>query len=144
MNTRDIQNVLDSVVPHVFEGMYFMFPEVIREDLQPPMPTLCFRASVAIQNSPFKVVVYGSEKLVQDMAAALLGEGQGVTEKDLKDIFKEAANLIGGNLVTSLAFDKDLVLDVPEVEVLDSPADSDTEPGTVFDVDGEFLKVAVL
>ena len=141
--TEKMMEVIQQVVRNVFEGMYFMFPETMETEDNPSLPKSCFKASVGIKNSPLKVVMYGSEKLVKDMAAAFLGTDQPVDDNDLVDVFKEATNLIGGNLVNTLNLDKGVGLDVPEVEIVETSGDLVSEPGTFFDVDGEFLKATV-
>jgi hypothetical protein len=144
MKDEDLTGAIQKVVRNVFESMYYMFPETLEAQDQPPVPESCFRASVGIENSPLKVVLYGSEKLVKDMATALLGSERAIEEDECVDIFREAANLIGGNLVNAMDLDKSVGLGVPEVQLVDTVEELDTEPGTAFDIDGEFFKAAVL
>jgi hypothetical protein len=144
MKDEDLTPTIEKVVRDVFEGMYFMFPETMNADDQPVLPESCFKASVAVKNSPLVVVLFGSEKLVTDMALALLGPDHPIEEDDLVDIFREATNLIGGNLVNTLDLDKSVGLDVPEVQRFDALEELEAMPGAVFDVDGEYLKAVVV
>ena len=144
MNDKDLTGNLQKVVRNVFESMFYMFPETLEGEDQPSVPESCFKGSVGIQNSPLKVVVYGSEKLVQDMATTLLGSDGPIEENECIDIFREATNLIGGNLVNTLDLDKIMGLGVPEVQIVETVQELEAEPGTVFYVDGEYLKAAVL
>ena len=143
MTDEKLMGVFQQVVRDVFEGMYFMFPEMLEPEDRLPVPKSCFKARVGIKNSPLEVELYGSKKLVRDMAAAFLGTDQAFDDNDLVDIFKEATNLIGGNLVNTLELDKNVALEVPEVEIVESAGELESYPGTVFDVDGEFFKAAV-
>ncbi|MBW1741186.1 MAG: chemotaxis protein CheX [Deltaproteobacteria bacterium] len=148
MKREDIQRAVKKVVLHVFEDMYFMFPEAISKD-EPVLsfPESCFKARVALKNGSEVFMLYGSEQLVVDMAKNLLGIDQPIAETDLIDVFKEAANVIAGNLVTSLALDSSVALDVPAAERLQDCSELRKAPGAqevVFKIDDEFLKIAVM
>lgn len=144
MKDQELSDAVQRVVRDVFENMYYMFPEMLEAQHQPPVPKSCFNASVEIKNSPFRVVLYGSEKLVQDMAAAVFGSDRPMKEDECVDIFREATNLVGGNLVNAMDLDKNLALGVPEVRLVDAAGVPEAEEGAVFDVDGEFFKAVVL
>ena len=145
MKSQDIQRAVEEVVLNVFENMYFMFPEVIGEgDPVPSFPESCFKARVSIQNSSEILVLYGSEKPVVGMANNLLGTDQPIGEVDLVDVFKEAANVVAGNLLTTLALDDGVGYNVPVAERLDTCSELSTVAGTIFNVDDEFFKVAVV
>ena len=142
---EDMQEGVKKVVRDVFESMYFMFPEVIEEgDPAPPLPESCFKAGVGVKNGSEVFVLYASEKLVMDMAKSLFGTDQPIEEADLVDTFGEAANVIGGNLVTTLEVDTSVGLDVPNAERLQTCSELATAPGAVFDIDGAFFKVTVM
>lgn len=142
---EDMQEGIKKVVRDVFESMYFMFPEAIEEgDPAPPLPESCFKAGVGVKNGSELFVLYASEKLVMDMAKNLFGTDQSVEEADLVDTFREAANVIGGNLVTTLELDTSVGLDVPNAERLQTCSELATAPGAFFDIDGAFFKVTVM
>lgn len=147
MKREDIQRAIKEVVLDVFENMYFMFLEVIGEDDPvPPFPESCFKARVAVKNGSPAFILYASEQLVADMAKNLLGADQPITEADLIDVFKESANVTAGNLVTSLALDASLALDVPVAERVQPCSEFRPAPGAqevMFDFEGQLLKVAV-
>lgn len=145
MTREDIQNAVNRVVGHVFQKMYFMFPEALGED--DPVPTLpgsCFRARVGMKNGLEVVVLYGSEQLVISMARNLLGTDQAPEESDLIDIFREVANMIAGNLILSLTPDSRVRLDIPVAERMQVCSELRALPGTVFNIDDEFFKLAVV
>ncbi len=145
MTTKDVQAVLTGIVLGVFENMYFMFPEPLSaDDPLPTFPESCFRARIAVKNGLPEIVLYGSAQLVSNMAGNFLGSAEGLGESDLIDIFKEAANVIAGNLMTSLALDSSLGLDVPVAERMQACSELQTAPGVVFNIDNEFLKVTVV
>ena len=144
MKDEDLTGTIQKVVRNVFESMYYMFPETTEIQDRRRVPESCFRASVGAENSSLKVVLYGSEKLVKEMATALLGSDRPIEENECIDIFREATNLIGGNLVNAMDLDKSIGLGVPEVQFVNTVKELDTEPGAVFDIDGEFFKAAVL
>ena len=148
MKREDIQRAVKEVVLDVFENMYFMFPEVIGEDDPvPPFPESCFKVRVALKNGSEVLMLYCSEKLVAEMAGNLLGADQPIAEADLIDVSKETANVIAGNLVTSLALDASVGLDVPVAERLQNYSALLTVTGTqevVFNFEDRLLKVAVV
>ncbi len=148
MKREDIEGAVKEVVLDVFEKMYFMFPEVIAEDDPvPSFPESCFKASVAVKNGSEVLMLYGSEQLVVDMAKNFLGVHEPIAEGDLIDIFKEAANVIAGNIITRLAIDSSIALDVPVAERMQASSEPPTAPRAqeaIFNIDDEFLKVAVV
>jgi hypothetical protein len=148
MKREEIQRAVKEVVLHVFENMYFMFPEVIAEDEPvPSFPESCFKAGVAVKNGSETLMLYSSEQLVVDMAKNLLGADQPFAETDLIDVFKETANVIAGNLMTRLGLDSSVALDVPVAERLQPCSELRPVPGArevMFDFEGQLLKVAVV
>ncbi|MBW1795780.1 MAG: chemotaxis protein CheX [Deltaproteobacteria bacterium] len=148
MKREDIQEAVEEVVLDVFENMYFMFPEVIAEDdPAPSFPESCFKAGVAVKNTSLVLMLYGSKQLVTDMAKNFLGTAQAIADTDLLDVFKEAANVIAGNLITRLALDAGIGHDVPVAERLDDCSELRATQGArqvIFNVDDEFFKVAVV
>jgi hypothetical protein len=131
------------VVGDVFQKMYFMFPEALGEDASVPfLPGSCFRAKVGMKNGPKVVMLYGSEQLVIGMARNLLGTDQVPKESDLVDIFKEAANVIAGNLIVTLTLDGSVRLEIPVAEKMQTCSELETSPGTTFNIDNEFFKLA--
>lgn len=148
MKREDIERDLKEVVLYVFENMYFMFPEVIAEDIPlPSFPESCFKASVAVKNGSEVLMLCGSEQLVVDMAKNFLGVEEPIAEGGLIDVFKEAANVIAGNLITRLALNSSIALDVPMAERLQPCSELPTDPGAqeaIFNIDDEFLKVVVV
>jgi len=144
MTKEHIQDAVKKVVGDVFQKMYFMFPEALGEDASAPsLPMSCFRAKVRMKNGPKVVTLYGSEQLVIGMARNLLGTDHAPKERDLIDIFKEAANVIAGNLIVSLTFDGSIRLDIPVAERMQNCSELETSPGTVFNIDGQFFKLAL-
>ena len=148
MKTEDIERAVKEVVLDVYENMYFMFPEVIgKDDPVPAFPESWFKARVAVKNSPVEFMLYSSERLVVDMAKNLLGTDQPLIEAELVDVFKESANVVAGGLVTSLALDTNVRVDIPVAERLENCPELPGPPGTqevVFNFEGELLKVAVV
>ena len=144
MKQEIINIALKEVVSDVFENMYFLFPEPLRQAEEiVSLPKSCFRASVKIQNRSEVLVLCASEQLVTTMAKNFLGTEKLVDETDLIDAFKEAANIISGNLVTRLAFNSNVVPDIPVAErsqdcsELASPAGKNE---VIFNIDDEYLK----
>ncbi|MBW2108264.1 MAG: chemotaxis protein CheX [Deltaproteobacteria bacterium] len=142
MNTQDLQEALERAVQDVFETMYFMFPEPIgSQDNMAYAPESCLEARVNLKNSPHVMVLQGSDKLAHDMAAGLLGTDRPIQPDELVDVFKEAANMIAGGLVTALNLDNRIQLDVPRVKRLPSCLIPKTV--TVFDIDGQWLNAGI-
>ena len=145
MKREEIQRAVREAVPYVFEKMYFMFPEpVFEDDPELSFPESCFKAAVAVKDSSELFVLYGSEKLVMDMAGSFLGTDQVIEETDLVDVFKEAANVIAGNIITTLSLDGSIGLDVPVAERLRDCSESQEAQGIVYNIDDAFFKVAVV
>ena len=148
MKKEDIQGAAKEAVLHVFESMYFMFPEVITEDEPvPSFPASCFKARIALKNRSDILMLHGSEQLVMGMAKNLLGTEQPIAETDLIDVFKEAANVIAGDLVLKLSFDSSVAPDIPVAERLQPCSELRPDPGAreaIFSIDDELLKVAVV
>ena len=143
MKIQDIEEALPKVVRDVFEGMYFMFPQTVRQDNPgPPAPESCFKARICLKHTPIALDMFGSENLVATMASTLLGSDGALEETDLADTFKEAANVIAGNLVTMLKPDRQTGLDVPKAERLQTSSDLEKTSGILFDIDGEYFKIA--
>jgi hypothetical protein len=148
MKKEDIESAVREVVLDVFENMYFMFPEAVSEDepLIAPADSY-FKAEVALENGTGVFVFYGSDQLVANMAENLLGPEQTTAEGDLIDVFKEAANVIAGNLLTRLALAGSVALGIPEAERSQTWSELCTAPGVrelIFNVDNEFFKAAVV
>ncbi|MBW2108608.1 MAG: chemotaxis protein CheX [Deltaproteobacteria bacterium] len=138
MNTQDMQKALDEAVQDVFETMFFMFPEPLgKDDTAPWVSELIFLARVGLKNTPHAVVLHASETLAHHMAAAIIGTDRPIPEAEVLDVLKEAVNMVGGCLVTFLNLHKQVSLDVPQAERLDSSPL--LKSATVYDVDGELL-----
>jgi len=145
MKREEIQRAVREAVPRVFEEMYFMFTEPIVED-DPSFfsPESCFKARIGVKNSSEFLVLYGSEKLVKGMAYNLLGKDKPIKETDLIDIFKESANVIAGNIVTTLSLDVSVGLSVPMAERLGDCSELQSAQGIVFNIDNAFFKVSIV
>ena len=145
MDKEDIQHAVEKVVRDVFENMYFMFPEVAQDDDQAALPPeRCFKARVGVKNGSEVFVFYGSEQLVSRMAKNLLGTDQASKASDLVDVFKEAANVIAGNLVTTTGVDRSVGLEIPVAERLQVCSEPEEPQGAIFNIDGEFFRLAVM
>ena len=145
MKREEIQKAVREAVPDVFERMYFMFPEpILEDDFELSLPESCFKATVAVKDSSELFVLYGSEKLVMDMAGSFLGTDQEIEESDLVDVFKEAANVIAGNIVTNMFLEGSIGLDVPVAERLRDCSEPQNAQGIVYNIDDKFFIVAVV
>ncbi|NVM56876.1 MAG: chemotaxis protein CheX [Desulfobacterales bacterium] len=145
MKEEDLQRTIKETVLDVFVNMYFMFPEPIGEhEAVSWFPESCFRARVCLENRPEGLFLYGSEQLVAEMAENLLGPDRTIGEADLIDVFKEAANVLAGNLVSRLALGRDVAIGIPVAERWHPRSQTDTAPGSrgiMFHIDDEVLKV---
>ena len=148
MKKEEIQRVLKDIVLDVFENMWFLFPEAITEgDPAPGLSGPCFKAEVVLKNGAEAFVLYGSEQLVKDMAKNFLGTDQPIAEADLVDVFKEAANVLAGNLVTRLSLNSGLDPGIPVAERLQDCPEFRTPPEDreiIFNIDGQCLRVVVV
>lgn len=148
MNREKVRKALKEVVSEVFGDMYFMFPDVIEENgPPPPFHKACIKASVAFKNGSYQVFLCASERLVEEMARNLLGETDSGVQIDLIDVFREATNVIAGNLVTKLVLGSSVGLDVPVAERSNDCSGTCGPEGGVevlFDFDGRLLKAAAV
>jgi hypothetical protein len=124
--------------------MYFMFPEVLSNDAsEHPFAASHFRATVGVRNGSAVFAFSASDPLVRRMAKNILGVDHDPQESDLVDVFKEAANMIAGNLVTELAFDPSVSLEVPAVQRTQVPQKAVPGSCSFFSLDDEPFMVSV-
>ena len=142
---EEIRDAVERVVGEVFENMYFMFPELVQEhDIDSPLTDSCFKATVKVIGASQIFVLYASEQLVKDMTNNLLGADEALNQNNLVDMFTETANVIAGNLMTALALDTSVSLDIPITERLKICSEARRAAGAMFSVDGHHFKLAVV
>lgn len=148
MDTREMCKNLKKSISEVFESMFFIFPEKVGEgETGPPVPENHFCARVSIKGSGTAFMLCSSKPLVESMAKNLLGEEKSMDEESLMDVFKEAVNVIAGNLLTAGDVEGDISLGVPRGERIqgktgDIAVQSVCE--AVFSVENEWLKGAII
>ncbi|WP_028314300.1 chemotaxis protein CheX [Desulfatibacillum aliphaticivorans] len=109
-----IEETLRQVVLTVFEQMYFMFPqEVGMKDASECKGDETYIANVGLKNGGLEVTIAGSAGLCEKIASAMFGEDRELTQKDVEDVFREAANIIMGNLINECAFPGEVSPDIP-------------------------------
>ncbi|MFH1076862.1 MAG: chemotaxis protein CheX [Pseudomonadota bacterium] len=132
------------MISDVFATMFFLFPELCEYDNEiPPMPETCYLASIPINDACWLFMLMGSAKLAENMAYNFMGQDQPPNDAEVIDVFKEAANVVAGNLLTRIPGCKGS-LGIPRVGKAKSvrPARLDGSEGAmVFNVDGEFCMV---
>lgn len=139
-----LEETIKAAVCEVFENMYFMFPEWSNgEAAEPEMPQTLFSASVGMNGGGELVVLYASTGLVNHMAESFLGLSHGLEDEDLVDIFKEACNVVAGNIVTRMELDTSMGLGTPVAKRLFDRTLVQRSEGSVLNIDGEYLKIVV-
>ena len=145
MEQKDVQSAVEKVVADVLENMYFIFPERLESEASESLfPEPPYKATVGVKNGSAVFAFFASEPLLRTMAKNLLGVDQVTQESDLADVFRETANMIAGNLVTELAFDANVSLEIPVVERAKSAQLEKSTSVSCFTLDDEPFKVAVL
>ena len=144
MKNEGFDQAVKGAVSEVFESMYFMFPEWPNgETDRPQVPQSCFSARVGIKGGGELLVLYASSELVSNMAESFLGMSHGLEDADLADIFKEACNVVAGNIVTRLNLDTNIGLGTPVAERMSDCTVVEKNGGSVLSIDGEFMKIVV-
>lgn len=144
MKKEAFEKMIRAAVSEVFESMYFMFPEWSNGDeAKPPVPRSCFSAGVGLNGGNELVVLYASTNLVNHMAESFLGMSHGLEDEDLADVFKEACNVVAGNIVTQLNLDTSMGLGTPVVKRMSDCKMVEKCEGSVLNIEGEFLKIVV-
>lgn len=133
---------LKEVTSEVLETMFYLVPE----DLEGGSPggEGEYVVEIPIEGGGTKAAIYlsFSSNLAEQMAANFLAEGE-VSQPMIIDVLKEAANMMGGNLVSALDKKGEWKLGQPQVYqgVEAYGMVIGLEPVCEFDVDGEILRV---
>lgn len=144
MTNEEFSRTVEAAVSEVLENMYFMFPEWPKDGTdRPEVPQSCFSASVGINGGDELLTLYASSDLVSNMAESFLGMSHGLEDADLADIFKEACNVMAGNIVTRMNLDTNIGLGTPVAERMSDCTVVEKNEGSVLSIDGEFMKVVV-
>lgn len=134
-----MKELLKDIVSEVLEHMFFMVPEGLEGT--GPEARGDFLAQIVISGPrSIRLMFLVSQAMAEQMAQNLL-PGEEPTLQLVKDVFKEFANMVGGNFIKYLGTEWRLGL--PEVhegiEVLGLI--SGKHPLMEFDVEGEILSV---
>jgi hypothetical protein len=109
------------------------------------MPRDYFKASIYLNDDKWLLILRGSERLAEAMTKNFLGQEGSVDELEIADVFREAVNVIAGNLLMKLGGKKRISLGIPEVEKCRKFSRGKTKRGFIggllFNVDGEFCEV---
>ncbi len=139
-----IGEVLKKVVLDVFEQMYFMFPQEIgMEDASKMEGGEVFTASVGVKSGGLEFVIAGAESLCRGMAGNMFGEETELSQQDVEDVVREAANIIMGNLINERGFPGEVSPDIPvDRKGMDINMQSKrNQINLFFDVDKQLLSV---
>jgi len=104
----------------VFETMFFLFPESLKE-ASVLFTDAAFQAWVPITGpKSFQVGLTVSPALAQKMATNFLGlEEDGLPEDKLEDVLREAANMVAGNFLSREGVSAAFRLESPRSQSLD-------------------------
>ncbi|MBI9074741.1 MAG: chemotaxis protein CheX [Desulfatibacillum sp.] len=141
-----IKEILKQVVLNVFEQMYFMFPrEIGMEDALKHTGDETYIANVVLKNGGLEVMIAGSGALCLKMAGNMFGEAKALSQQEMEDVVREAANIITGNLINECSFPGVVSPDIPVARKgidLDICND-DRDLNVFFDVENHYLSVHV-
>ena len=143
---QSIEEIIKLVVMNVFEQMYFMFPQEIgMEDALVCKGDETYIANVGLKNGGLEVTIAGADELCRKMAGNMFGDAKALSQQEVEDVVREAANIITGNLVNECSFPGEVS---PEIPVARKGIDLETcsnnsELNLFFNVEGHYLSVHI-
>jgi CheY-specific phosphatase CheX len=152
---EEITRLIRSVVPNVFETMFFVFfePAEDEETTAPPASEGPAAASEWIQSA---IAFQGNEytgtirlslpyEVSRRLAADFIGTGEPVSEMQTRDMVGEITNMIAGNLFSHLDKKERYTISVPRTELMPGPdAHPDDRKSTFyFFCDEERIRVDI-
>ena len=108
---KEMSEILKAAIFDVFERMYYVFLEPLNDDCSDYAMGSAIKFDGPMQG---ELTLHFSEGLAKTMVHNLLGlETDGITEQDIDDCVKEAANMICGNFLAKLDQTKVFDLSIP-------------------------------
>lgn len=116
-NIRKIESILTTAIFEVFEKMFFVFSEPLRNA---PLPAFQWRAKIAFAG-PFagEMRLELTAALAQTLARNMLNLGDDeITEPVIADCAKESLNMVCGNFLRHVAPELRATLSIPTCEAI--------------------------
>ena len=136
-----IETSLKNAISEVFETMFFLFPSLVEDDDDSANEDV-ERINVKIESSGrlnFCLWLTFSEAMLRIIAASLFGrEKNEFEDQELKDLAREAANMVGGAFLNLADPDRQDKLSLPEI-FEDSDQFGSPNVKYHFGVDGESM-----
>jgi hypothetical protein len=143
----DCANTLEKTINEVFENMYFMFPEhIVNPSSHFTFPIQCYVAHSNFINEKGLLSIFGTENLVNQMAMNFLGEKRAFEHFELIDVFREAANVIVGNYITSANKPPKVSFEIPVVEtttILSTEKDCLYQIDRIYEIEKQLFRIAL-
>jgi len=133
---KEVKETMRAAIFDVFEKMFYVFLESVGDECSDYDMGAAIKFSGA-QKGELKILA--SEGLAKNMVQNLLGlEEKEITERDIEDCIKEAANMICGNYLGRLDQTKVFDLTIPSFSRRPSEAAQDSNVCRLcFDSNGE-------
>jgi CheY-specific phosphatase CheX len=127
-NIKKIEQILTTAIFEVFEKMFFVFSEPLRNE---GFPAFQWRAKIAF-TGPFagEMGLDMTATLARTLARNMLNlEAQEITEAVIADCAKESLNMICGNFLRHVDPAHRATLSIPTFEAVASRSGNGAEPG---------------
>jgi len=138
---------LEKTTSDVFENMYFMFPEHVKNpDSHFSFPIQCYRAHSNFIKEKGSLSIFGTDRLVNQMAMNFLGEKRNFEHLELIDVFREAANVIVGNYITSANKPPEVSFEIPVVDTTLIISINKGDPYQIdryYDIENQFFRIVL-
>jgi CheY-specific phosphatase CheX len=108
---KEMNEAMRAAIFDVFERMYYIFLEPFHDEYSDYAMGSSIKFDGALHG---ELMILVSEELAKTMVQNLLGlESEEITEQDIEDCVKEAANMICGNFLSNLDQTKVFDLSIP-------------------------------
>ncbi len=137
---ENVKEVLRESIFEVFERMFFIFLEPGGRS-----PAHDFETSIRFDGVPSGTIrLLFTRPLASLMVHNMLGtSGNGVTQDQITDCLKEAANMVCGNFLVNLDASKRFTMSIPDFSSRPRQVEDGAGERHVFDLDSEAGKLSV-
>jgi chemotaxis protein CheY-P-specific phosphatase CheC len=139
--------IIEETINHIFENMYFMFPEQIpNPESHFSLPKHCYSGHTHFIKDQGALMLVAESNLVTQMAKNFLGEKRSFDHIELVDIFREATNVIAGNYITSTNKPPEVSFEIPVVQTTTINSwdkDRSYQIDMIYDIESNFFRIAL-
>ncbi len=150
----DLRQLAASVVPNVFEIMFFIFFEPTEGDPQNPAgkeagasDSSFLKSEIAFKGHKYtgKITLYLPYGMSRRLATDFIGTNEPATELQTLDMAGEITNMIAGNLFSRLDKKEGYTLSIPKTTLIATPEYGPTDRRMIlfFDADEERIRLDI-